>query len=103
MAEGAPLVTVVVPAWNESANLPGCLHALRATLADCEFEIVIVDDGSDDDTRAVAGRLADVDAARTRVLAHEVNQGLGAALRTGFGAARGQYVTCCPADFRTAP
>jgi glycosyltransferase involved in cell wall biosynthesis len=103
MTEGAPLVTVVVPAWNESANLPGCVQALRATLADSGYEIVIVDDGSRDDTLAVARRLADEDPTRTRVLAHEVNQGLGGALRTGFGSARGHYVTCCPADFRMAP
>ena len=100
MGEDAPLVTVVVPAWNEAANLPGCLEALRATLAGSDYEIVIVDDGSKDDTRAVADGLAGADPLRTRVLAHDVNQGLGAALCTGFGAARGRYVTCCPADFR---
>ena len=103
MSEGEPLVTVVIPAWNESANLPGCVQSLRGTLADSDYEIVIVDDGSKDDTLAVARRLSDDDLKRTRVLAHEVNQGLGGALRTGFGAARGRYVTCCPADFHTAP
>jgi glycosyltransferase involved in cell wall biosynthesis len=103
MPEGEPLVTVVIPAWNESANLPGCVQALRGTLAASDYEIVIVDDGSKDDTLSVARRLADDDPTRTRVLAHEINQGLGAALRTGFGAARGRYVTCCPADFHTAP
>jgi dolichol-phosphate mannosyltransferase len=103
MAEDAPLLTVVVPAWNESANLPGCLGALRGTLAHTDYEIVIVDDGSKDDTLAVAYRLAAEDPARTRVLAHDSNQGLGAALRTGFAAARGRYVTCCPADFRATP
>jgi glycosyltransferase involved in cell wall biosynthesis len=103
MSAAAPLVTVVVPAWNESANLSGCLGSLRGTLAHTDYEIVIVDDGSTDDTGAVARRLADEDPTRTRVAVHETNQGLGGALRTGFAAARGQFVTCCPADFRTTP
>lgn len=101
--DSPPLVSVVVPAWNESANLPDCLRTLHATLAGSDYEVLVVDDGSKDDTLAVARRLADERPERTRVLAHQTNQGLGAALRTGFAAARGQYVTCCPADFRMAP
>lgn len=102
MDPGEPMVTVVIPAWNESTNLPGCVQALRSTLASSDYEIIIIDDGSKDSTLTVARRLASDDPKRTRVLVHEINQGLGAALRTGFGAAHGRYVTCCPADFRMA-
>ena len=96
MAEDAPLVTIVVPAWNESANLPACLAALHATLSGSEYEIIIVDDGSTDDTRAVAHRLAAEGPTPTRVAVHEVNQGSGAALRTGFAAARAATSPAAP-------
>jgi len=98
-----PTLSVVVPACNEAANLPACVDALHATLAASPYEVVVVDDGSRDDTAAVAARLAAAQPDRVRLLRHDHNQGLGAALRTGFAAARGDYVTCCPADFITSP
>ncbi len=96
-------LAVVVPAWNESANLPSCLATLLATLHNLPHEVLVVDDGSTDATLEVARRLEAEHAPRVRVLVHEKNQGLGAALRTGFAAARAEYVTCCPADFRMTP
>jgi glycosyltransferase involved in cell wall biosynthesis len=98
--EEAPLVTIVVPAFNEAANLPDCLCTLHATLHGTEYEIIIVDDGSSDATAHVARDLAAQRPDRARVLVHDHNQGLGAALQTGFTSARGRFVTCCPADFR---
>jgi dolichol-phosphate mannosyltransferase len=97
----APRLCVVVPAYNEEANLPGCLAALRQTLDGFpdSYEIVIVDDGSADSSAEVGRRLAAEAPDRVRFLAHPKNQGLGAALRTGFAGATAEYVTCCPADF----
>jgi glycosyltransferase involved in cell wall biosynthesis len=103
MSSSIPLLTIVVPAWNEAANLPICLSRLHATFAGSSYEIVVIDDGSQDETLAVAQRLAAEQPEQVRVLAHDGNQGFGAALRTGFGAARGRYVTCCPADFEMTP
>ena len=94
-----PTLTVVVPAFNEALNLPACLRTLLATFDGTAYDAVIIDDGSSDDTPAVARRLADERPDRISVLTHPTNQGLGAALRTGFQAARGEYITCCPADF----
>ncbi len=96
---GIPTLALIVPAWNEAANLPACLETLHATFRGSSYEIVVVDDGSTDATRAVAERLASDQPEHVRVLVHVSNQGLGAALRTGFAATRARYVTCCPADF----
>lgn len=65
---------IVIPAWNEGARLP----AVLADLARIGHTIVVVDDGSLDDTAEVARR------AGTWVLRHLVNRGQGAALRTGI-------------------
>lgn len=94
-----PTLTIIVPAFNEEANLALCVRTLHTTFAGSSYEVVIVDDGSSDHTLAVARRLAAESAERVRVLGHDRNQGFGAALRTGFGKANGRYVTCCPADF----
>jgi glycosyltransferase involved in cell wall biosynthesis len=61
------------------------------------YELVIVDDGSQDDTGKIADALAQKHPT-TRVVHHAVNQGLGAALRTGFGASKGQFVSWMSAD-----
>ena len=93
----APLISIVVPAFNEAQRLQETVPQLRTYLADWpSIEIVIVDDGSTDDTAKVASReLAGV--------AHTVvrlpwNQGKGAALRAGVGAARGQTIVFMDAD-----
>jgi glycosyltransferase involved in cell wall biosynthesis len=94
------------PAHNEEANLEGLVEEALATLPSLaeRFEIVIVDDGSRDAT----GRLADALAARqpevVRVVHHPTNQGYGAALRSGFRAARYEHVGFTDGDrqFRVA-
>lgn len=97
----APSVCVVVPAFNEEVNLPSCLVALDEALSGfpSPYKIVVVDDGSNDRSLEVARRFAARWPDRVRVIAHEANQGLGAALRTGFRGAATDFVTCCPADF----
>jgi dolichol-phosphate mannosyltransferase len=92
-------LSIIVPAYNEEVNLPACLTTLLETFAGTSFEILVVDDGSRDQTLMVARRIAEAHSETIRVQAHTHNQGFGGALRTGFGKARGQYVTCCPADF----
>jgi glycosyltransferase involved in cell wall biosynthesis len=105
MTESPHSLSVIVPAYNEEANLPVCLAALHATLAlfPNPYAIIIVDDGSLDRTLELARRLAAERPDRVSVLAHARNLGFGAALRTGFAAARADYVTCCPADFPVTP
>lgn len=85
------------PAHNEADNIEALVaEALEVlpSLAD-EFEIIAVDDGSGDATREISDRLA-AENGRIRVVHHSVNQGYGAALRSGFRAAR--YDLVCFTD-----
>ena len=80
--EGDKPLAVIVPAYNESENLPATLSRMpRSQLPN--MRIIVVDDGSTDGSGNIARRHgADI------VVSHPVNLGLGAALRTGLGAAR---------------
>ncbi len=79
-------VWVLLPAFNESGNLPPLLEGLAASLgaARLAYEVVVVDDGSTDATRAVASSFAD--RLPVVVVAHDRNQGLARAVATGLGA-----------------
>lgn len=94
------------PAHNEEANLEGLVvEALAELPAIAErFEIVAVDDGSRDATPAIADRLAAEHPDVFRVVHHDVNLGYGAALRSGFRAARYDLVGFTDGDrqFRVA-
>jgi glycosyltransferase involved in cell wall biosynthesis len=94
------------PAHNEEANLEGLVQeALAALPALAErFEIIAVDDGSKDGTPQIADRLAAANPDLVRVVHHPVNLGYGAALRSGFRAARYDLVAFTDGDrqFRVA-
>jgi len=82
-------LTYFFPAHNEEANLRGLVEEALETLPAMAstFEIVIVDDGSRDDTPRIADELAGAHA-QVRAVHHPTNLGYGAALRSGFAAAR---------------
>lgn len=104
--ERVPLVSVIVPAFNEAAGLGDNLRRisshLDAMFPRFRFEMIVVDDGSSDRTGAVADEFA---AARSdvRVAHHPHNGGLGKALRTGFEISRGDAVVVLDADLSYAP
>ena len=88
------------PAHNEEANLEGLVEEALATLptlADT-FEIIAVDDGSKDATPQIADRLAAAHPDIVRVVHHPTNLGYGAALRSGFAAARYELVAYTDGD-----
>jgi glycosyltransferase involved in cell wall biosynthesis len=91
-------VSVVVPAYNEAATIGECLRRVAALGLDAE--IVAVDDGSTDGTRAAAEG-AGVDG--LTVLAHERNRGKGAAVRTGIASTSGEIVLILDADLEYDP
>ncbi len=95
------LLTIVVPAWNEADNLRRYPSELLPVLEALQmpYEVVIVDDGSTDDTR----RIAEAMGPAVRVVSHDHNRGLGAAIRTGFAAARGELVVTLDADLTFSP
>ena len=91
-----PTFSIIVTAFKNCEYLPACLQSLAdQTLAD--WECVVVNDASPDDTSAVAHRFADADP-RFRVLDLEKNVGLHLARRAGVAAAKGDYVIFLDAD-----
>ncbi len=95
-------LSVVIPMFNESATVRKILDKIAAVDIGMEKEMVLVDDCSTDGTRDILGELA-VSHPDWRVQFHEVNRGKGAALRTGFAAATGDFVLIQDADLEYDP
>lgn len=98
--EAGPLLSVVIPVFNEAKTIDRILDAVRAV--DLPTEIIVVDDFSTDGTRERLAERGQNDPS-IRIFYHEFNQGKGAALRTGFAAARGYYVVVQDADLEYDP
>jgi dolichol-phosphate mannosyltransferase len=98
-----PKLSIVVPAYNEERSLVRCVERVLAIAdADLELEVLVVDDASQDGTLKLAQELAH-QYAQVRVLRHEVNQGKGAALHTGFAQATGDFIAIQDADLEYDP
>ncbi len=92
-------ISLVIPAFNEDKVIAQAIREAETALAGRfrEFEVLVVDDGSTDDTTTVVGWALE-QAENTRLISHKGNQGYGAALRTGFEAARYPLVAFTDAD-----
>lgn len=97
-------ISAVMPAYNEEANLEQSVGRMAKALETYTrgFEIIVVDDGSKDGTAAVLERLKGAHPT-LRVIRHPVNRGYGAALRSGFDAARYGWVFLMDADNQFDP
>ena len=94
------MFTLVLPSLDESESLPEVLSrcaALDSSLREWSLEVIVVDDGSRDGTAELL-KEASRNNPWLRVVTHEVNLGYGAALRSGFQAARGEIVGYTDAD-----
>lgn len=93
---GVPLVTVAVACYNQGRYLASALESVRDQSYP-HVEIIVVDDGSTDDTAEVTANYPEVYYIR------QENQGLSAARNTGLHAARGEYIVFLDADDRLLP
>lgn len=102
MADVAPQLTVVIPAYNESRRLPPTLRTVERFLREGNrrSELIIVDDGSSDDTAAGVDQMIR-EGLKLHLLRHDGNRGKGAAVRTGMLAASGDIVLFTDADLST--
>ena len=96
-------LSVVIPCYNEEATLAEVVAQVSpADTAGLEMEIVIVDDCSSDSSLTIAQKLAETNP-RIQVFHHSINQGKGAALRTGFASATGDLIIVQDADMEYDP
>ncbi len=102
--EDAPRVSVLVPAKDEAENLPLFLELCDAMIRGqgVGYEVVVIDDGSRDDTPTV---LADLSARYPwlRTVRHRAQRGIADALRSGYLAAQGDILVFYPADLQFKP
>ncbi len=96
------MLSIVVPAYNESGRLPGSLRRMRQYFdaSGEEYEVIVVDDGSADDTYASSVALA-ADWPQLQVIRFDRNRGKGAAVRAGMLQARGEHRLFSDADLST--
>jgi SAM-dependent methyltransferase len=94
----AKAVSIVIPARNEAANIPGLVQSLLNFYEPYIQEIVIVNDGSTDDTEAILCELSAADS-RIRPVNRSAPNGVGLSLRDGYRAATGRYILSMDCDF----
>jgi glycosyltransferase involved in cell wall biosynthesis len=89
-----PALSVFFPAYNDAPSLPDLIAKTFAALERhvADYEVIVVNDGSWDDTAAVLEQLCAEHSPYMRVITHPQNRGYGGALRSGFAAAKKEYV-----------
>lgn len=96
-------LTIVMPAYNESAALPEVIRRVLSVRLPVDREVIIVDDGSTDETPRILAALGARGDRRFRILRHERNRGKGAAIRTGIAASTGDFLVIQDADLQLDP
>lgn len=100
--EPRPAISVLIPGKNEAENLPELIEEIRVALGSRSFEIIVIDDGSDDGTDAAITALMR-ERPWLRLIRHAASCGQSAAVRTGLLAARGDIVVTIDGDGQNDP
>jgi len=95
-------LTVISPTLNEAENVPRLVEQLEQALGDIDYEILIVDDDSPDQTWSIAQKIS-LTNPRVRVLRRTRNRGLGMAVIDGFSTAEGDALACIDAYLQHDP
>lgn len=95
-----PLVSFVVPCYNYGRYLADCLSSIFGQEGEHDLEVIVIDDGSTDNTQEVVHAFNDP---RLRLITHAVNQGHVATVNEGMYAARGQFIARIDPDDRLRP
>lgn len=98
-------ISAFFPAYNDGGTIASMVVSALMTLRECaeDYEVIVVNDGSADYTGEILDELARVHAPRVRIIHHPRNRGYGGALRTGFGAARLEWVFYTDGDAQYDP
>ncbi|GFZ77525.1 glycosyl transferase [Elstera cyanobacteriorum] len=103
MSEAAPGLSIVVPVYNGAATVGRLVEALSGLSVDGGLEIVLVYDGSPDNSLAVCRALAEIATVPVTVVEHSRNYGEHNAVMTGFRHARGAYIITMDDDLQNPP
>jgi glycosyltransferase involved in cell wall biosynthesis len=94
-----PTFSFIVPGLNEEPNIEGAVAEALVAARECsDYEILLIDDGSTDQTGPIMDRLAAGDPSHIRAVHHDRNRGLGASYKHGLRLARFDYVMWVPGD-----
>ncbi len=96
----SPLISFIVPCYNYARYLPDCLHSILTQEGDFDFEIIVIDDASTDETPEVIRSFTDP---RIRVITHTVNMGHVGTINEGLREARGAFIARIDPDDRYRP
>ena len=88
-------ISILMCAFNEQQRIKQAINEVLSTIYPCDIELIVVDDGSTDDTALLAEKISDP---RLTVYRHEANKGKGSALRTAAGYATGTHMLPFDAD-----
>ncbi len=96
-AEQPTMLSVLIPAYNSQDTLLGCIKSVLAQRTNFKFEIIVIDDGSCDETRNIVRQIFKTSQIH-RLIVFPKNRGKGAAISAGYREARGKYIQVLDSD-----